>query len=208
MLSPIAVSLLSFAAAAGLLTITPGADTAIVLRSAATGGPRNGLFAALGVCSGLMIWGIGAAVGITALIAASEAAFTALKWLGAAYLVFLGSTLLLRPRTRFEPRANDQDVDASFMAAFGTNVLNPKVGVFYLSLLPQFVPPGVEVMPFTLLLAGIHAALSLVWFGILISLTARLSPVLATPGFITTLDRLTGGLFIAFGARLVLERGA
>lgn len=208
MLSPIAVSLLSFAAAAGLLTITPGADTAIVLRSAATGGPRNGLFAALGVCSGLMIWGIGAAVGITALIAASEAAFTALKWLGAAYLVFLGSTLLLRPRTRFEPRANDQDVDASFMAAFGTNVLNPKVGVFYLSLLPQFVPPGVEVMPFTLLLAGIHAALSLVWFGILIQLTARLSPILATPGFITTLDRLTGGLFIAFGARLVLERGA
>lgn len=208
MLSPIAVSLLSFSAAAGLLTITPGADTAIVLRSAATGGPRNGLFAALGVCSGLMIWGIGAAVGITALIAASEAAFTALKWLGAAYLVFLGSTLLLRPRTRFEPRANDQDVDASFMAAFGTNVLNPKVGVFYLSLLPQFVPPGVEVMPFTLLLAGIHAALSLVWFGILIQLTARLSPILATPGFITTLDRLTGGLFIAFGARLVLERGA
>ena len=93
MLDSVTVSLLAFAAAAGLLTLTPGVDTAIVLRSAASLGQRAGAAAAAGVCAGLFIWGAGAALGLGALLAASAKAYLALKWVGAAYLVYLGVQL-------------------------------------------------------------------------------------------------------------------
>ena len=98
MLSSVLISLLAFVAAAGVPTVTPGGDTAMVLRSSTSGGPRAGVAAGLGICSGLFVWGAGAAFGLTALLAASEIAFTIVKWFGAAYLVYLGIKLLLKPR--------------------------------------------------------------------------------------------------------------
>src|SRR5271154_1970988 len=94
------LSLLAFVAAAGVLTITPGVDTAMVLRAAAAEGPRAGAAAGLGVCAGLFVWGAGAAFGLSALLSASATAFAVLKWAGAAYLVVLGLRLMVRPREK------------------------------------------------------------------------------------------------------------
>lgn len=205
MADPTLVALLGFTAAAAVLTITPGLDTALVLRSAATEGARGGMRAGLGICGGLLVWGAGAAVGLNALLAASEAAFTALKWAGTAYLVYLGVTLILKPRRAFAATgAATPGADHALRTGFLTNILNPKVGVFYVSFLPAFIPAGAAVAPFSMLLASVHVALTLVWFAILIALTAPLGRALAHPAVITTLDRLTGGVFVAFGAKLAL----
>ena len=198
------LSLAAFALAAGLLTITPGVDTALVLRASASQGPRAGAAAALGVCGGLFVWGAGAAVGLNALVAASASAYLALKWVGAAYLCFLGLQLLLRPRAGLVFEAAAGGDGAALRRGFLTNVLNPKVGVFYATFLPQFIPLGANVAVFSLLLAAIHVALTLVWFAALIALTVPLGRWLRAPRVVRALDRLTGCVFLAFGARLAL----
>jgi threonine/homoserine/homoserine lactone efflux protein len=189
-MSPILLPLLAFTAAAGLLTITPGADTAMVLRASAADGPRAGVAAALGICLGLLVWGIGAAFGLTALLAASVLAFTVLKWLGAAYLVYLGVRLLLRPRSTMAPGAAAPG-RAGGLGAFRrgllTNLLNPNVAAF------------------SLLLAGVHVVLSLVWLCLLVAMTVPLARVLARPAVVRGLDRLTGCVFVGFGLRLALS---
>ena len=199
------LTLAAFIAAAGLLTITPGVDTALVLRASASQGPRAGAAAGVGVCGGLFVWGAGAAVGLNALLAASATAYLALKWAGAAYLCFLGLQLLLRPREGLvvDGAAAGGDL-AALRRGFLTNVLNPKVGVFYATFLPQFIPASANVAAFSLLLAAIHAALTLVWFGLLIALTVPLGQFLRRPRVVRGLDRLTGGVFLAFGAKLAL----
>src|SRR6478609_2423999 len=180
----ISQALLAFIAAATILTITPGLDTAMILRSAATRGPRPAIFAGIGICLGCLIWGAAASVGLGALLAASELAYTALKWAGAAYLVYLGLKLILRPRERFELAEGEgasRDAWTSLRQGFLTNILNLKVGVFYITFLPQFIPHGVDVIPFSLLLAGIHVALTVVWFAALIAVTTPLGRLLKRP---------------------------
>jgi threonine/homoserine/homoserine lactone efflux protein len=140
----VAHALIAFALAAGLLTITPGLDTALVLRTAAVEGRRRGLLAGLGISCGVLVWGLAGAVGISALLAVSHYAYTALRIGGACYLTYLGITLLLRrPSHPPVPKANmlhaivepTAAVSGSrwFARGFLTNILNPKVGVFYIS---------------------------------------------------------------------------
>ena len=198
-------ALIAFALAAGLLTITPGLDTAIVLRAAASG-PRVGAAAALGVCAGLFVWGAAAAWGLGALLAASPAAYAALKGAGAAYLVFMGARLILKPRAAFAHAEVLGDSRGALGRGFVTNLLNPKIGVFYATFLPQFVPAGAPVAAFCLVLAGVHAALAAVWFAALIALTQPLGRALRRPRVVRAMDRLTGGVFVAFGAKLALTR--
>ena len=151
------------------------------------------------------------ALGLGALLTASRVAFTALKWAGAAYLLYLGLRLLLAPRTHpaldpagmSPPAARDP-----FRRGLLTNLLNPKVGAFYVSFLPGFVPAGVPVAEFIFLLACIHVALSLVWFTALIASVAPVGRWLARSAVMKTLDRITGCVFIAFSARLALARAA
>ena len=95
---------------------------------------------------------------------------------------------------------------AAFAAGFLTNLLNPKVGIFYLTLLPQFVPAGVQVASFIFLLATIHVLMSLLWFALLIALARRIAPVLRRPAVIAGLDRLTGLVFVGFGVRLAVTQ--
>jgi threonine/homoserine/homoserine lactone efflux protein len=202
----IAAALALFVVAAALLTITPGLDTAIVLRTAAVEGPRRGALAALGVVCGCLAWGAAVALGLGVLLAASQAAYTALKWAGAAYLAWLGVGLVLRPRAKFELAANGARRGSWWLRGFLTNLLNPKVGVFYVSFLPQFVPAHVAAAPFVFLLAAIHAALGVLWFAALIAGMAPLKRLLARPAVVRWLDRATGLVFLGFGARLALER--
>ncbi len=206
-----AFDLLSFTAAAAALTLTPGVDTAMVLRAATIGGPRSGAAAALGIGAGCLVWGAAAATGLTALLSVSELAFTALRWLGAAYLVWLGLKLIARPRTslpRGEAGAAHQSLAGSFRRALLANLLNPKVGLFYLTFLPQFIPADVHVGLFSMLLAGIHVVLGLLWSAVLIALTVPLGRWLVRPRVVAALDRTTGVIFVVFGVKLALSRPA
>jgi threonine/homoserine/homoserine lactone efflux protein len=207
----VAQALVAFSVAAGLLTITPGLDTALVLRTAAVEGPKKAWRAAFGVCAGTLIWGAAVAVGLGALLAASELAFTVLKWAGAAYLVWLGLGLLVKPRDRFEvaaePGAARPDRRTRwFWRGVLNNLLNPKAGVFYVSFLPQFVPQGVPAAPWMFMLAGVHVLMGLVWFGAIIGATRPISGALQKASVVRWLDRITGGVFLGFGVRLALSR--
>ena len=205
----VAQALVAYLVAAGLLTLTPGLDTALVLRTAAAEGPRRAGFAALGIVSGCLIWGAAVALGLGALLAASSLAFAVLKWAGTAYLVWLGLGLILKPRGRFDlaPGAAAGGGGLAWMRrGLFTNLLNPKIGVFYVSFLPQFLPAGVAPAPFIFLLAAIHAALGLAWCACLIAATRPIAGVLQRPAVVRWLDRATGAVFLGFGMRLALER--
>jgi len=202
-------ALIAFSLAAGLLTITPGLDTALVLRTAAVEGPRKAWLAAFGVCLGTLGWGAMVALGLGALLAASPLAFELLKWAGCAYLVWLGLNLILRPRDRFEI-AGGGDARRSgagwLWKGALNNLLNPKAGVFYVSFLPQFVPASVPAAPWMFMLAGIHVIFGLIWFAALIGATRPIAGALQKAGVIRWLDRITGGVFVGFGLRLALAR--
>lgn len=202
-------ALVAFTLAAGLLTLTPGLDTALILRTAAAEGPKRAVLAMVGILAGCFVWGGLVAFGLGAVLAASTLAFTVLKWIGAAYLLWLGIGLILKPRSRFEvgtaPTSSGGDT-AWMRRGFLSNLLNPKMGVFYVSFLPQFLPNGVPAAPFMLLLTAIHVLLGVIWLGLLIAATQPLARVLRQAAVVRWLDRITGGVFIAFGLKLALER--
>ncbi|WP_210528596.1 LysE family translocator [Rubellimicrobium arenae] len=205
LLEPIA----TFTVAATILTVTPGLDMALVLRTAASEGPARAMLAGIGVVAGLFGWGLIAAVGLGALLAASELAYHILRWVGAAYLSYLGVRLLLAPRhgvplAEATPKAAGSG--RRWLArGFLTNILNPKVGVFYVSFVPQFIPAGANVPGMTVLLTAIHAGLSVIWFALLILATRPIGRLLRQGAVVAWLDRVTGVIFIVFAARLALS---
>jgi threonine/homoserine/homoserine lactone efflux protein len=201
-------ALIAFTAAAAVFTVTPGLDTAMVLRTAAVEGPKRAALAGLGIILGCLAWGGAVALGLGALLTASEIAFGVLKWAGAAYLVWLGLNLVLKPRARLEIAAGEPAPGGDFAwmrRGLATNLLNPKVGVFYVSFLPQFLPQGAPAAPFIFLLAAIHGLLTVGWFAGLIGATRPIAGALQKAAVVRWLDRLTGGVFLAFGLRLALE---
>jgi threonine/homoserine/homoserine lactone efflux protein len=207
------ISLWPFLLATLLLTITPGIDTALVLRTSAVEGPRQGMLAGAGIAAGSVIWGVITALGLSALLAVSATAYLVVQLAGAAYLVYLGVGMIWNALSGPEPMAagelgeiSIQSSRAWFFRGLLTNLLNPKVGVFYVSFLPQFIPAGDHVAPLIVLLAIIHAALGLCWFGVLTLATQRLSRVLRRSGVVRGLDGATGTLMVLFGLRMALDR--
>jgi len=162
----------------------------------------------VGIVSGCFVWGAAVALGLGVLLAASTLAFTILKWVGAAYLIWLGVNLILKPRDRFDVAANAQPGGDFTWARRGFlgNLLNPKVGVFYVSFLPQFLPDGVAAAPFIFLLVTLHAVMSVGWFAAIIAATRPIAGALQRAPVVRWLDRLTGGVFVGFGLRLALDR--
>lgn len=163
--------ILAFTGVAALLTISPGADMALVTRRALSPGPlRDACLAAVGISTGVVAWAALSAVGVAAVLAASATAYATLKVAGGLYLVLLG-LLAFRDARRTLRDGVVQEVAApparhpavAFREGLLTNLLNPKIAVFYTAVLPQFVAPGDPVVPVSLLLASIHAALGVVW---------------------------------------------
>lgn len=196
----------AFVFTATALTMAPGLDTAVVLRSALVNGSRRGAATALGIATGCLCWGSAAALGLTALLQAWPLAFLTLQWGGAAYLVWLGGRLLLRPRQTIEPGhiadAPSTGYRCSLRLGFNTNILNPKVGLFYVTLLPQFVPRAATGSTYAFWLACAAAVIALVWFVLLANLTGIIRPYLQRPSVARALDRVTGGIFVALGFQL------
>jgi threonine/homoserine/homoserine lactone efflux protein len=207
-------ALLSFSLAAGLFTITPGLDTALVLRTAAVEGGKQAFLAGVGICVGCLLWGAAASFGLGALVAVSGLAYNVLRIVGAIYLSYLGIKLFIRAFARSsshntaEPLLQKQEGDGSLWLRRGllTNLLNPKVGIFYLSFLPQFIPAGVQVWSFSILLALIHAAEGLLWFLLLTNATKFFSSWLKWRRVIMAFDSAIGAIFIGFGLKLAFDK--
>ncbi|WP_061718579.1 LysE family translocator [Pantoea trifolii] len=202
--------ILSFLFAITILTLTPGFDTALVLRSAAAQGWKRASATAFGVTLGCLVWGVAVGLGLGALLLASEMAYNLLKWLGAAYLLYLGVKLLINPRTQAEAGQHAQNKEQSYVACFTRglfgNLLNPKVGVFYVTFLPQFIPAGASVPLWCTLMALTHMVIGLVWNAVLIGSSQYFATHLRRPAVLKVMDRLTGCVFIGFAAKLALSR--
>ena len=208
-------SILAFSFAAALATLTPGLDTALVLRTAAIDGKRHAMMAALGIGTGVLGWGTATALGLAELLNASALAYEIVRWAGAVYLMYLGARMLLRPRKEFGTSTTSVgdaarlSIAESFRRGLLTNLLNPKVGVFYVSFLPQFIPHDASnPRALMLLFALIHAVEGIVWFSILTIATGRIAPLLRRGRVVKFFDQAMGTLFIAFGVKLALERRA
>ena len=203
-------AMLSFAAVAAVLTIIPGMDTAMVLRSAISHGRAYAYATGLGINAGAMAWGIAAAAGASALLAASAVAFTAMKLAGATYMVWLGGSLLWKSwrhdrSLELAPPASAGSLVNSWVRGATTNLLNPKVGIFYMALIPQFIPEGSAPVLMGIVLAGVHNILGLAWFTALILGTHVFRRWLQAPRVARATDRITGAALVGFGTVLALE---
>lgn len=202
-------TLFSFLFAITILTLTPGFDTALVLRSAVAQGAKRASVTALGITLGCLVWGVAVGFGLGALLLASEMAYNLLKWLGAAWLLYLGLKLLLKPRQAAidsQQPALQQGYLACFSRGLLGNLLNPKVGIFYVSFLPQFIPAGASVALWCSLMALAHMLLGLIWNAVLIGGSHYFAGFLRKPRVLKVMDRLTGCVFIGFAAKLALSR--
>ncbi len=202
----------SFALVAGLITIIPGLDTAMVLRAALNRGGRAAFLTAVGVGTGSLVWGIAAAVGVSALLTASTVAYTALRIAGAGYMLVLGIRMIRGALVTRAPRDGVPAVEEVAATLWGawrqglfTNLLNPKVGAFYLSVLPQFIPAHVDPLAMGVLLALVHDVEGMLWFTLIIVGAGRARTWLAGRRVRRATDGLTGAVLVGFGLKLGLS---
>jgi threonine/homoserine/homoserine lactone efflux protein len=210
---PDAHQLLLFVVAGWLLNLTPGPDVLYIVTNALRGGARAGIVAGLGITAGCCVHVVAAALGVGALLAASAAAFNVLKWLGAAYLLWVGARLLAARAPREEP-----DLEALahaqapaplwtvFLGGFWTNVLNPKVAIFFLAFVPQFIAPDAADKTLAFLALGALFNINSVPVNVGWALAAAwMTRHGAVRRGMHWLDKVAGAMFIAFGLKLALS---
>jgi RhtB (resistance to homoserine/threonine) family protein len=206
----------AFASVAALLTIAPGADTALVTKFTLTRGRRAALAATVGIGLGCAAHATFSALGLSVILARSAAVYHAVRLAGAAYLVYLGLRTLWETRGQLgaaspasEPSApapaQAAAVWRSFATGLLTNLLNPKVALFYLTFLPQFVDASQALLPQSLLLAAVHVAMGLVWLSAYVQFLALFGRVLARPAVKRWLERATGAVLVAFGVKVAVS---
>jgi RhtB (resistance to homoserine/threonine) family protein len=201
---------LVFVGIAALLTITPGADMAMVSRSVLSGGRREAFATTLGILAGCLVWAVVSAAGVAAVLAASRTAYDALRLAGAAYLVWLGAQSLLAARRGDYRDVGEEPSPARRTSAFRqgllTNLFNPKIAIFYSTFLPQFIGPGDPALLLSMLLAGVHIAFGLVWLTAYAWLLDRAMTAFKSSRVRRALDAVTGTVLVALGLRLAAER--
>ncbi|MEU6783279.1 LysE family translocator [Nonomuraea angiospora] len=203
-------SVTQFVAFGGVVLLgamSPGPDFAVVVRRSAVSGRLHGMAAATGIAVGVFVWVVASTTGIAALLAASAAAFTVVKVVGAAYLLYLGAKALrsaLRTGGPLEldlPDPGRRSASAAFAEGLLTNVLNPKAALFFVALVPQFVGPG-AAMGETLLLSMIALAGTVAWFLVVANVVGTLRRVFARPAVRRAVDGLTGAALVGLGVKL------
>jgi len=197
-------TLIVFVPVAALLSLAPGPATALVVRNAARGGRRHALLTTVGNSVGVLAWGLFAAAGIAAIVAASAELFTVMKLAGAAFLIYLGIQSL---RGRAElPTAKPIEQRSALRDGLVTSIANPKLAAFFVALFPQFVPHGAPVLPSALLMACTIVAFDLVWYSVLAYLVARARRAFVEGPWLRRFERVTGAVLVGLGVRLALER--
>lgn len=205
--------LLVFIGVAAIVIVIPGPDTAVVTKNVLIHGRRAGLGTSLGVSAGIAIWTIAAAVGVASVVRASEVAFTVLKLVGALYLVWLGVQALRAAGRESDAHDTTTAVSGPHLSARGgfrqgcvSDLANPKIGIFFTSLLPQFVSAGHPVLLPFLILGAIFVVMTVGWLFAYTLVAARAAEMLKRPRVRAALDRVTGVVLIAIGLRLAAER--
>lgn len=202
--------LLAFAGISLLLAMTPGPDMAVVTKNALAHGRRGVLLTTTGIALALAIWISATAIGLSALLKASSEAFLVLKLVGAAYLAYLGVRTLLdsrrRPSDLLAGAPLPAPAHAIFRQGFLSAMSNPKLGVFFVTLLPQFVIPGRPVLPRLFLLGVIFAVIGWTWMNVYGLFVTRIRDVITAPRVRQWMERVTGIVLLGFGARLAAER--
>ena len=201
------LALAAFVPAAVLIILLPGPDTLVTVRSIVKAGRSRGLAAALGILLGLTLWIAAAALGLAAVLRASEIAYGVLRIAGACYLVWLGVQALRAVRSSAPPEMGARGglVGTGFRAGLVTNLLNPKVGVFFVTFLPGFVPHGYPVGATSLLFGAVFLVLSVAYYTALLALASRVTGWLANSRVRRRMDALTGTVLVGFGVRLAVE---
>jgi len=202
--------LLAFAGVSLLLAVTPGPDMAVVTKNALAHGRRGVVLTTSGIALALVIWVTATAIGLSALLRTSSEVLFALKLIGACYLAYLGIRTLLESRsppadllTGIPPAAA---APAVFRQGFLSAISNPKLGVFFVTFLPQFVLPGQQVLPRLLVLGVTFAVIGWIWMNVYGLFVTRLRSVITAPRVRQWMQRVTGVVLLGFGARLALER--
>ena len=203
--------LVAFAGVAVVVVVTPGPDTALTLRNALVGGRRAGILTAVGVVGGQAVWTLATSAGIAALLVASRPAFTALRYAGAAYLIYLGLRSLLAAARGGGGAPPDRGPGppprvAAFRQGVISNLANPKSAVFFTSLLPQFVPGGGTPFLALLALGLVYCSITLAWLSAYAVAVARVGMVLRRPIVRRAVEAVTGVVLTALGLRLATER--
>lgn len=204
------IDLLAFVGVAALVIVTPGQDTALTVRSALAGGRRAGLLTAVGVAGGQAVWTIATSVGLAALIVASEPVFHALRLVGALYLIWLGlqslrSACRRRPQAHHAAESSELDPGRALRQGLFSNLGNPKMAVFFTSLLPQFAPSTGATFAWLLSLGLLFCVMTLAWLSAYAVAVARARHMLGRPRVRRAIDAVTGCVLVLFGLRLASE---
>jgi threonine/homoserine/homoserine lactone efflux protein len=198
-----ATLLWAFFGVSALVIVTPGQDTALTIRNTLRGGRRGGVFTALGVATGQCGWALATSAGLAALLVASEPVFHAIRWFGAAYLVFLGLQSLSRAvRGGEAAHGRSRRARSSYRQGLLSNLGNPKMAVFFSSLLPQFA----HTFAGLLVLGFVFATMTLTWLSAYAFVVAKAGDVLRRPAIRRVVDTVVGAVLVAFGVRLAAER--
>ena len=196
-----------------LLTLTPGVDTLLVIRNTTRGGFRDGAVSSFGICCGLFVHATVSAVGISLILLQSAIAFNLLKFVGAGYLIWLGSISLRRaflprgtPAKAGQTKATGFRARRSLVEGFLGNVLNPKTIVFYMAFLPQFIDPSRSALQQSLILAGLHFVIAMIWQTSLALAVKHAQKWLLRGNSGRLLDGLSGSILMVLGLKLALDR--
>jgi threonine/homoserine/homoserine lactone efflux protein len=203
--------LAAFLGVAAVVICTPGQDTALTIRNVLAGGRRSGIATAAGVALGQAVWTVAAAVGIVAVLEASQPAFLAVRYAGALYLVYLGLQSFRAALSRRGARAEKLPAQrlppaAAFRQGVVSNLANPKMVAFFTSLLPQFAPESGGTLPTLLAFGLLFCLLTFVWLAAYSFAVARARRFLSRDAVCRALDALLGTVLVALGLRLALDR--
>ncbi|MEV5277479.1 LysE family translocator [Streptomyces sp. NPDC006692] len=206
-------SIVGFSLFALLVTMAPGPDTLLVLRNCMRGGRLSGVTTALGAAAGSLAWAVAAAVGLAAVLQRWDMAFTVVRLAGAAYLVFLGVQSLWAhrrgatggPETPGEPAGPTPAAGRAFRQGLLSCLLNPKVGIFFVSVVPQFLPNGHGTFSATLIFGVIDAAIAAVWLTLVTAFAARMLTWLRRPRVNTAMERTAAGVLVLLGVGTAAE---
>ena len=207
---PPADVVLAFALVALVLTLTPGLDTMLVLRSATVAGTASAVGVIVGIGAGVLLWGALAAAGVSAVLLASAWAYEVLRWAGVAYLLWIGIRMLVSAiRGRHVEATPDARRPGTFWGGVRqgaiTNLLNPKVGAFYVAMLPQFIPADAPAALWGVTLAAVHVALGCVWLGLLVVVARSARRWLQKPVVARGIEGGAGAVIVGFGIVLAVE---
>jgi len=208
------VEILTFAVVAALLVMSPGPNGVLIAKTVPISGRQAGFANVFGFVAAFYLHGMLSILGLSLILMQSATAFAVVKYIGAAYLCFIGLRSL-RDAMRGAPREplttpsqRQRTLRRAFVEAFLTNALNPKVSMFYLAAFPQFITVGETSALASFLLVSVHALINAVWFGVMVVLFAQISTLAAGRGFQRWLKGVTGVVFVGFGAKLATMRAA